>query len=412
MGSRVPKISPASAWLLGGLLVSHLNPLPLSGFAQDPRFTSTKETAESHVGRGYELVKDERYGEAAEEFKAALRIRPDLIRARYQLAVCWFALSRLKDSRREFEQLRRETHDDPAVLYYLGRLDLLEGNIEDAIQELSKLVHSPPFPDTAYYLGFACLKKGDLEKAEKWLQESAKGDPHDFRVPDHLARIYQKQGRTADAEKQYALSSQLRGHYNEASQVAVACSRELEGGSAEESSRICQQLFDPNDPDRLTTLGMLYGQHAHFAEGVAPLEQAAQLDPESFEIQHNLGLTFFRLKRYREALAPLEKAVALRPDFFGSNALLGATLYALGEDDSSYRVLRHAHELNPQDRDSSDLLFKVAVILARREYSHQKYESALRFLSSAGELRPDDPDVRQRIAEVNRLLHQIADEPK
>jgi len=113
---------------------------------------------------------------------------------------------------------------------------------------------------------------------------------------------------------------------------AASCSRR---NQYEEAQPACDQLFDPNDPDRLNTLGRLYGQHGHFAEAVRPLEEAARLDRDSSETQHNLGLTYFRLRRYAEARAALEQAVALRPDFFGSNGLLGATLYALGEDDAS-----------------------------------------------------------------------------
>src|SRR5215472_4689267 len=97
----------------------------------------------------------------------------------------------------------------------------------------------------------------------------------------------------------------------------------------------CQRLFVPDDPDKLTTLGILYGKHGAYAEAIAPLERAARLDPESAEVQHDLGLTYFRLKQYQQARGPLEKAVELRPDFFGSNALLGATLYALKEDEAA-----------------------------------------------------------------------------
>ena len=40
----------------------------------------------------------------------------------------------------------------------------------------------PPFPDTAYHLGFACLKQGDLQAAEKWLKLAAQANPEDSAV--------------------------------------------------------------------------------------------------------------------------------------------------------------------------------------------------------------------------------------
>jgi len=361
-------------------------------------------TVEARVGRGYELMKDERYREAADEFRVALALDSRLVRVRYQLAVCWFAIAKLNEAREEFNRLQRETKNDPNVAYYLGRLDLMEGNLDSAIERFTGIAADPPFPDTAYYLGSAYLKKGELEKVEKWLLEAARANPRDFRVPDHLARVYQREGRKEEAEKQYALSAALRQHYDEASKVAVTCSRLLETRPMEEARRICQELFDPNDPDKLTTLGMLYGQHAYFSEAVEPLRRAASLDPDSFEIQHDLGLTCFRLHRYPEALAALTEAVALRPDFFGSNALLGATLYALGEDEASYRVLFHAHELNPQDADTADLLFKAALSLAGKEFDKHEYAASAIHLETAVRLRPQDVEVRRRLEEVYRLL--------
>jgi tetratricopeptide (TPR) repeat protein len=373
--------------------------------AQEP---APADTAEAHLGKGYEAEKDERYQVAAKEFQAALALNPGLVRARYQLAVCWFALGKTQEARQEFERLEKETRGDASVVYQLARLDLRGGDVETAIMRLVRLVHDPPFPDTAYYLGTAYLQKGELAAAEKWLQVAARADPRDYRVPEHLARAYQREGRKAEAEKQFALSSQLRQRYDQASQQAAACSQLLETKPVEEAKPACEQLFDPNDPDRLTTLGLLYGQHGRHEEAVKPLEEACRLDPDSFEINHDLGLSYFRLRRYGEARKPLEKAVALRPDFFGSNALLGATLYTLGEDEAAYKVLGHAHALNPEDHDTANLLFKETLILASKEETQKKYTSALAYLRTAWQLQPQDQEVQRRIS---KLLRRISHSP-
>src|SRR6266849_5593113 len=148
------------------------------------------------------------------------------------------------------------------------------------------------------------------------------------------------------------------------------------------------RLFDPNDSDKLTTLGMLYGDNGRYEEAIEPLQRAAQLDSDSFEVYHNLGLTYFRLKRFAEARAPLEKAVSLRPDFFGSKALLGATLYSLKDDESAYRVLGLAHELKPEDADTTELLFRMGVILGNRRVEAGDVKGGLPFLEKAKGLRP------------------------
>jgi tetratricopeptide (TPR) repeat protein len=356
--------------------------------------------ARAHIGKGLEDLKDQRYREAAVEFEAALRLDPGLVDARYQLAVCYFAIGRRAEARAELDRVRTETPDDRAVLYYLGRLDLVEGNLDSAIRRLGGLVSHPPFPDTLYYLGSAYVKKGDVSAAEKWLQKASEADPRAFRVPDHLARVYQKMGRGRDAERVYARSAELRQHYDEGAKQATDCSRALETRSLEDARNVCRRLFVEDDPDKLTTLGMLYGRHGDFAEALGPLERAARIDPEAFEIEHNLGLSYFRLRNYQRARDPLAKAVDLCPDFFGSNALLGATLYALKEDEAAYPVLDRAHQLNPEDADTVELLFKTAVTLAQAKSADKQYRESMEFLRKAQELHPADPEVKRRLAQV------------
>lgn len=374
--------------------------------SEEKQVGSSSDQVESHVGKGYEHVQNNQFLRAVKEFQAALALDPTLVRVRYQLAVSYFALQQFEAARQEFERLRRETAADPGVIYYLGRLDLMEEHIDSAIPRLEKVASEPPFPDTAYYLGSAYLKKGSLELAEKWLKKAGQLVPRDFRVPDRLARVYLKMNRRSEAEQQFALSASLRQHYNDAAREALDCTQALTTQPLQEARVTCGKLYDPTDPDKLTTLGMIYGKHEHYADSIEPFEQAARLDPDSFEIQHNLGLSYFRLRRYSEARIALQKAVALRPDFFSSNALLGATLFALKEDELAYPVLDHAHQLNLQHTETSGLLFKVSVLLAQQRFSKKDYPNAVKYLQKAAQLKPDQAELHRRMAEVYRLLGQ------
>jgi tetratricopeptide (TPR) repeat protein len=362
--------------------------------------------AEAHVGKGYEFVQQERYKDAAIEFQAALAIDPGLVRARYQLAVSLFALGERDESQRQFERVREETADDENVLYYLGRLHLLVGENGAAIQIFRKIATNPPFPDTSFYLGCAYLAKGNVREAISALEHAEAKAPRDFRIPYRLARAYQQSGRTTEAEKEFQRSSALREGYNDAARESGECSDALRSQLIAEARRVCERMADPNDPDKLTSLGIIYGEHGAYDEAIAPLEKAAKLDPESFEIFHNLGLSYFRLRRYTEARAALEKAVSLRPDFFGSNALLGAVLFALKEDEFAYPVLVHANELEPGNRDTAGLLFKVAMLLAQDRFRAKDYTRCAEYLQKASETQPSNASVHRRLAEVYNLLGQ------
>lgn len=365
---------------------------------------STASRIQAHMGKGYGLLQERSYELAAQEFQAALALDPALTKARYELAVCYFASQRFKEARREFGQLISETEGDSEVLYYLGRLDLLEENFVGAISRLEKANVAPPFKDAPFYLGSAYLKAAKLEAAEKWLRKAAELDPKDFRVPERLARVHLRAGNRAHAEQQFALSASLRQQHNDTARQGIDCVQALKSQPLDEAKKTCRQLFDRTDPDKLLTLGMIYGQHEIPGEAIEPFDQAARLDPESFAAHHNLGLTYYRLKRYREALGPLRNAVALRPDFYGSNALLGAVLYAMKEDEEAYRVLQHAHGLNPQDADTTRILFQTTMAQAQKSFTQKNYRECLKFLRQAAQLQPSNATVHFRLSDLYALL--------
>ena len=370
--------------------------------SQRVRDPSTADTPEIHLARGHDELNNNRYQQAEAEFRAALALDPHLtVRARFPLAVTLFALQDHDEARKQFELIRSETGDDPNLGYYLGRLDLAEGNLDSAIHNLTLAATHPPFPDTPYYLGYAYLKKRDYDSAEKWLKKAAELAPQDFRVHERLGLLYQAMGHNEESEKAFARSTELHQQDVAANEQALACGHSLDTEALETARAACQVLFDPSDLAKLVTLGTLYGDHHDYEDAVEPFRLAAGLDPDSYEMQYNLGLTYFRLKRYAEARAPLEQAVALRPDLFAVNAPLGATLYALGDDAAAYPVLDHAHSLNPQSADISRLLGQTALNLA--SVSLQKHDAprARRYLLRAAECLPNSPEPYRRLADLD-----------
>ena len=364
------------------------------------RIYSAQDPAAAHVGRGYELIQDGRFQEAESEFRGALELNPSLTRARYQLAICLFALGSRDESEQEFVRVSREAPDNRGARYYLGRLRLLKGDHAGAVRFLAPIAADPPIPDTRFYLGCALLSRGDADAAIKVLEAAVADSPRDYRIPYRLARAYSRIGRQADAAKEYDKAAMLRGAYNSAAEDSLQCTEALTRSGARTA---CEKLFDPNDPDKLTTLGMIYGKHGNFEDAIRALQLASKLDPDSFEIFHNLGLSYFRLRRYQEARPALERAVSLRPDFFGSNALLGAVLFSLKDDHRAWTVLAHARELEPANEQVNDLLFKVSLLLARDRYQEKDYAGCLEYLHKAAEAKPSDALVHRKLSEVYRI---------
>ena len=318
------------------------------------------------------------------------------------MAAALFELQKTGDARREFLAVRSAAGARPDVAYYLGRIDLLEGDSKAAIRELTEAVKRPPFPDTAFYLGSAYLKDGQLVPAEKWLQTAAELAPDDAHVQERLGVLYQRQGRKAESEKAVATAAELRQKDAATSKLRVDCAQKLAAGTVAEARQVCEQLFDSNDSTKLTMLGTLYGARGDYEDALRPLCRAAELNPKSPQTEYNLALVYFRVSRFAEARAALEPVAKLWPDLVEINALLGAALYKLGEHPEAYQVLRRAHDLDPQDPATAGMLFESAMTLAEKSLASRQYRASENYLNQAARLYPDDPEPHRRLVKVYR----------
>jgi tetratricopeptide (TPR) repeat protein len=366
--------------------------------------SSTADSLEQHLGKGYEALKQEKYDEAEKEFRAALQIDPSLVmRAQFPLAVALFEQRKNAESRREFEAVRAAVGDQPSIWYYLGRLELDERNFKGAIEKLGKASARPPYPDTAFYLGLAYLKQGSNQEAEKWLKKATELNPGDSRAEYQLANLYRKEGRQEEANQAFQRSKEKRAQSDKRSQLTWQCAQELDSGPSTQAPS-CDQLYDPNDAEKLTTLGILYGQHGELEKALKPLQRAAELAPHSPQMQYNLAFTYFQLKRFEDARGPLESAVGRWPDLFPLNALYGAVLWNLGEVLPAYQALEHAHRLNSQDTGVSSLLYQSLLELAKRSEEGAKNSEALRYLQEAASVAPAEAEPHRRMAEIYKRI--------
>ncbi len=404
-GMRVKRFYFRTPLMLAAALAILAGVVPITAQQDTPNPTA----AEAHLGKGYDALKQEQYEGAATEFRAALKLDPMLVeRAQFPLAVALFESHNYEQSRREFNSLRHRLGDHPNILYYLGRLDVEMSDFRGAVRNLSKAVVKPPFPDTPYYLGFAFLKLHDLANAEKWLKAAGQSIPGDSRVEFQLARVYREQGRDENARKVLAHSEELRHRDENDVRLQAECAQKLDQGLREEARATCEQLYDPENPARLTKLGTIYGQHGELERALKCFRRAAELAPQSPQMQYNLALTQYQLGHFAEARIPLEFALRRWSDLFQLNALYGVILTKLGEDVSAYRALQKAHDLNPQDTETADLLYSISLQLAQKSRSVRDFSNSLHYLQQAAKLQPEKPEPHRRMAEIYLLTAQTA----
>ncbi len=313
----------------------------------------------AHLGAGLKLFDLQRYAEATQEFELALQADPDLVEARYHLAVTSFHLRRYPDARRQFLRLLPTGNRSDWVTYYLGRIDLLEGDWESAIRRLESLEGAEPLQDELYYLGSAYLKRGEPAKAIQVLNRQVKFNPRDFRAHNLLARTYAKTGQSEKAEREFQEAASLHDYYLQGKRDLVDCREQLRAGRAELAWAQCGPILETDDVDKLVAAGMLFGEFASYDKALKFFERALTFDPDSPEVNYNTGLTYFQKKDYARAQRYVEAAVRLRPDFFEALALEGTLLYLWRDDAAALHTLRRAHQLRPDDAAVTKLLVEL-----------------------------------------------------
>ncbi len=304
------------------------------------------DSAMVHLARGNNLMRAELFEQAAAEFRAAIRQNPGLREAQLNLAISDFELRDYEPARTLFLALAKS---EPIATYYLGRIDLLAGNLDSAIAHLRAASAAPNKGDAKYYFGVALFEKLQFSEAAAVFRQCIEENPRDFRAHQRLARCLRKLGREQEAAQEFARTSDLHDYYTEGSVALRSCEHLITTGDGNEAWAQCSRLADTDDVDKLVALGMTLGRHGDAAHARVVWQRALALDPESPEINYNLGLSCFQLRDMSCGRAHAGKAVSLWPDFPEANVLYGTILYMLADDTGAQRVLRHAQELRPDD---------------------------------------------------------------
>jgi len=126
--------------------------------------------------------------------------------------------------------------------------------------------------------------------------------------------------------KSVGAGAPLRQRDADEARIQSDCAQKLQQGPREQARAVCDQLYDEDDAERLTEQGALYGQHGDYDAALKPLRRAAELQPQSPQMQFNVAMVYFQLNRFDEARAPLRTALQRWPDLFQLNVLYGAAL--------------------------------------------------------------------------------------
>lgn len=157
------------------------------------------------------LRSQQKFSEAADEYRKATALNPDFIPAHVGLAQDLFSDNKPSDAEAELDKILKADPTDPQANYLMGEILLRRGEADRALPLLIDALKIAPGqrPDVHAALSKAYDEKGEAARAISEL-ELALGVDEDGSYHYRLARLFDKVGNHAAAARSLAESRRLR----------------------------------------------------------------------------------------------------------------------------------------------------------------------------------------------------------
>ena len=283
-------------------------------------------------------------------------------------------------------ELMKDAPKDVLVRVGHGRLLMAQGNSEEAISQLQRVVSDAvDSPQAHYFLGMAYWQSGKLTQASTEMQEALKvttGPPMLPIVLEAVARVRLVLGDPSNAQT-YAveLVQKFPGNAGYRQLLAEVSMQQHHLGEAEAQILIAKQLA-PNDPIVHLSLAQIYsaekkwpdaqkefeaaieldphgtttlGQYADFlvargqsARATTLVQQYVSANPNNGNGHQILGTLYFGDKNYSAAQTEFERAIQLDPKNVQAYLRLGKVFEATGQLDTAIAQYQKALDLQPK----------------------------------------------------------------
>jgi len=159
---------------------------------------------------------------------------------------------------------------------------------------------------------------------------------------------------------------------------------------------------DPQIPVAQLQLGVARCRQRRWAEAVAPLRKAIELQPDSVMAHYEMGLALFETGDWKTAARHFEIVAARMPKFADARFSLGAVYARIDKVPQAMDELREALALEPQHYRAN--------LLAGRVLSLQgQAAAALPYLERAAAVQAGSAEAQAFLAEAYEKLGRAAD---
>jgi Flp pilus assembly protein TadD len=355
-----------------------------------PSAQGTRGTKQRVANPLNDLLDEARRDIDKQDFEAAiaplqkfLAEKDDFAYAHFQLGYAYTGLQKSKEARGEYERAMLLDPKMPEPALNLGIL-LLNEEPAAAVGPLQRAVELLPTqsrPRTL--LGLAYEKSGDLKNAASAYEGALALDPKDTETSLHLAQLYLRQSRAAEAEAKFraVLSGEPE---SKPALVGLAQSLEIEKNPEAADAYRSYLKAQPGDAAAREHFIHLLIANEKYDDALAEMERAEKGGAPSVESLKLRADVLIGEKKWDAAIAALKQAVALAPNDAQLRGGLGRTYMQQRDFANAEKELKSAIQL-----DGKNVTYWKD--LASTTYLASDYPSTLTILDRVAQSEPPTP---------------------
>ena len=296
--------------------------------------------ADVRSNMGAALVQLGRLADATEEYKKALALgnATDPNATRFNLGLAYYKMAQLGNAVAEFEQVLLVQPGNQNAAMILADCHMRMGDYDKVVRVLTPFEKSGEQDRAvAYLLGTALIRLGEVEKGQvlidQILREGETAEAHIL-----LGTAYLMVRDVAGALKEFERAVELNPTLPTAQSHLAKTLRDM-GRVDEAQVHFRKELeTNPHDFDSLLYTGVyLYKREQNYEEALERFEHALRIRPGTLELRFQIALVYVLTERIDEAVLMIEQIVEEAPDFLEGHVTLTRLYYRLRRTEEAQR---------------------------------------------------------------------------
>jgi tetratricopeptide (TPR) repeat protein len=335
--------------------------------------SKTPGLAEGHYDLAMVMAQENKFREAAAEYRVCLAHDPKNDSARLALAVALHKVGDDAEALPYLEEYAKRQPDDPRGMALLGKICRLTGRDEEAEKTLRRALDlTPADGEVRLDLGVTLAHRHLLTQAREQLEKARELDPESEEVHFHLANLYKDLNETEERQRELSEMQRLKerkmGEEVSAS-LAARANQLLQGGDARGAAELYRQSLqdDPKDAKTYYNLSLALKALGDNAGEIEALKRCIELDGALAKARARLGILYMQRNELNKAAVEFQAGMAAEPQAAEPPYNLGLINGMLGKNAEAEGLFRQATENDPNYVDA--YLMMARVIAAQNRFS-------------------------------------------